>query len=326
MVNKPLQKFRLFHTFEADEAQEIVSNVYCDHKLTPARRGNVDAMHNRAKLSAVALNYMEYGSEVTVEPGYLERFFLFQLPLDGSARICINNDEFNSSSAVSSAINPSEYTRMRWSGDCKKLLVQVKREALEERLSRLLMQPIDKPILFNHEIEPKKSPHAKGWWRQVWFLINELDQGLNPWRSQFLLEDLERNLLTSLLFSFSHNYQDQLISRETTAAPKHIKQAEDYIIAHLKEHISIDNLVEVTGVSPRSIYNGFNSFRGTTPLKFIQERRLEKVREDLLKRGSGKSVTTIATRWGFNQLGRFSVTYKKIYGESPSETLRNHSH
>ncbi|VAX07148.1 hypothetical protein MNBD_ALPHA03-2063, partial [hydrothermal vent metagenome] len=81
MVNKPLQKFRLFHTFEADEAQEIVSNVYCDHKLTPARRGKVDAMHNRAKLSAVALNYMEYGSEVTVEPGYLERFFLFQLPL-----------------------------------------------------------------------------------------------------------------------------------------------------------------------------------------------------------------------------------------------------
>lgn len=326
MANKPLQKFSLFHTYEADEAQEIVSNVYCDHKLTPERRGNVDAMHNRAKLSAVSLNYMEYGSQVTVDPGYLESFFLFQLPLNGSAQICINNDEFESSPGVSSAINPSEYTRMRWSEDCKKLLVQVKREALQERLSRLLMQPVDKPILFNHEIDADKNPHAKDWWRHVWFIINELDQGLDPWRSQFLLEDLERNLLTSLLFSFNHNYQDQLLSRETTAAPKHVKLAEEYIVAHLKDHISIDDLVDVTGVSPRSIYNGFNSFRGTTPLKFIRELRLSKVREDLIERGPEDSVTTIATRWGFNQLGRFSATYKKVYGESPSETLKNHTH
>ncbi|WP_339863685.1 AraC family transcriptional regulator [Paremcibacter congregatus] len=326
MVQKPLEKFQLFHTYEADEARQIVSNVYCDHTLTPDHRGRVDALHNRAKLSSVSLNYMEYGSDVTVDPGYLENFFLFQLPVDGAARICVNNDEFDSAPGVSSAINPSEYTRMRWNKDCKKLLVQIKREAMEERLSRLLMRPIDKPILFDHRVSADQNAQAQVWWRQIWFLINELDQDMNPWRSHFLLEDLERNLLTSLLFSFQHNYQAQLNAREATAAPKHVRRAEDYIMAHLKDTISIDDLVAVTGVSPRSIYNGFNSFRGTTPMKYILEMRLAKVREDLQAAAPGANVTTIATRWGFNQLGRFAVSYKKVYGESPSETLKNNIH
>ncbi len=324
MGKKPLQKFRLFHSHDADEAQEIVSNVYCDHKLTPDRVGKVDALHNRTNLAGISLNYMEYGADVAVEPGYLENFFLFQLPIEGQALICTNNDEFTTSMGTSSAINPSEYTRMRWSADCKKLLVQVKKEAMEERLSRILMRPIDKPILFIHEVVGDNNAHAQNWWRQVWNLVNELDHDLDPWRSHFLLEDLERNLLTSLLFSFNHNYLDQLKSRESTAAPKHVKQAEDFIIAHLKDHISIDDLTELTGVSSRSIYNGFQSFRGTTPMKFILEMRLAKVREDLRIGCPEKNVTDIATRWGFTQLGRFSVAYKKVYGESPSKTLKNY--
>ena len=34
------------------------------------------------------------------------------------------------------------------------------------------------------------------------------------------------------------------------------------------------------------------------------------------------SVTTVALRWGFDHFGRFSVDYRRMFGESPVMTLR----
>jgi len=318
---KPLEKYSLFHTTDADEAREIVSRVYCDHTLMPSHSGPLDACHNRARLSAVSVNYMEYGSDIYVEPGYLDRFFLFQLPVEGAARITTDNKDFTTTVGMASAINPTEYTKMHWNEDCKKLLVQIRADAMEMRLSRLLMRPIDKPILFDQCISADNRL-AASWWRQIRHLVSDLDNDMDPWRSRPMLEDMERHLMTSLLYSFNHNYMATLLAQEDQAAPKHVKKAEDYILDHLKDPLSIDDLVEVTGVSQRSIFEGFRSFRGTTPMKYVLQLRLEKVREDLLKSGPDRSVTDIALKWGFTQLGRFSVSYKKVYGESPSETLK----
>ncbi len=320
-MSKPLEKYSLFHTSDADEAREIVSKVYCDHTLKPNHSGPLDACHNRAHLSSVSINYMQYGSDVCVEPGFLDRFFLFQLPMEGAAQITTGNVEFDTTVGMSSAINPTDYTKMQWNKDCKKLMVQVRAEAMETRLSRLLMRPIDKPILFDQCIAAGNGP-ATDWWRQVKHLASDLERGMNPWRSRHILEDMERHLLTNLLYSFNHNYFDALMAQEIQAAPKHVKLAEDYINNHLKEPMSIDDLVEITGVSQRSIFEGFRSFRGTTPMKYVLQLRLEKVREELLMSGPDRSVTDIALKWGFSQLGRFSVSYKKVYGESPSDTLK----
>jgi AraC family ethanolamine operon transcriptional activator len=34
-----------------------------------------------------------------------------------------------------------------------------------------------------------------------------------------------------------------------------------------------------------------------------------------------ENVTAIALKWGFNHIGRFSLTYRARFGESPSRTL-----
>jgi AraC-like DNA-binding protein len=50
--------------------------------------------------------------------------------------------------------------------------------------------------------------------------------------------------------------------------------------------------------------------------------RLSQARQALMSADSGSAtVTEIATTFGFAELGRFSVEYRKVYGESPSETL-----
>ncbi|NOZ41918.1 MAG: AraC family transcriptional regulator [Alphaproteobacteria bacterium] len=320
-MNKPLEKYSLFQTSDADEAREIVSRVYCDHTLKPRRSGPLDACHHRARLSSVSVNYMQYGTDISVEPGLLKRFFLFQLPLEGAAEITTNHKEFTTGVGRASVINPTDYTKMLWNRDCKKLMVQIRVEAMEMRLSRLLMRPIDTPILFDSCIMTDNRL-AHGWWQQIKHLASDLDHGFDPWRSRYILEDTERHLLTNLLYSFNHNYMDRLLAQEVQAAPKHVKRAEDYIHAHLKGPLSIDDLVVVTGVSQRSIFEGFRSFRGTTPMKYVLQLRLERVHKELLRAGPERNVTDIALKWGFNQLGRFSVSYKKVYGESPSDTLK----
>jgi transcriptional regulator GlxA family with amidase domain len=40
----------------------------------------------------------------------------------------------------------------------------------------------------------------------------------------------------------------------------------------------------------------------------------------------GDSVTSVALRWGFTHLSRFSISYSDRYRELPSETLRRAWH
>jgi transcriptional regulator GlxA family with amidase domain len=56
-------------------------------------------------------------------------------------------------------------------------------------------------------------------------------------------------------------------------------------------------------------------------MAYLRRVRLQKVREELL-RDSADGVTDIATRWGFEHLGRFAGAYRRRYGETPSETRR----
>jgi TolB-like protein len=51
-------------------------------------------------------------------------------------------------------------------------------------------------------------------------------------------------------------------------------------------------------------------------------KRLERARRKLVRAPPGAGVTGIAVECGFRHLGRFSLSYRDRYGESPSATLR----
>ena len=61
---------------------------------------------------------------------------------------------------------------------------------------------------------------------------------------------------------------------------------------------------------------------GTGPKRFLLLRRMHLFRRALREVTSATStVTEIATRFGFWQLGRLAGEYRAIFGEAPSETL-----
>jgi AraC-like DNA-binding protein len=121
-----------------------------------------------------------------------------------------------------------------------------------------------------------------------------------------------------------HNYTDALGKNPSRpAVPYYVRRSEEYIEAHAHEVISIDDLVEISGVSARSLYEGFRNFRQTTPMRFIKSIRLDLIRRELLAADPAHcSVTAVATKFGLCHLSNFAGDYRKRFGETPSETLR----
>lgn len=101
-----------------------------------------------------------------------------------------------------------------------------------------------------------------------------------------------------------------------------VTRAQLYIGAHLDDAMTVGDVAAAAGVAHRTLYKHFHDIRGTSPMRYARDCRFAGVREALLQASLQDSVTTIAVQWGFCHLGRFSVEYRKRYGERPSETLR----
>jgi AraC-like DNA-binding protein len=77
------------------------------------------------------------------------------------------------------------------------------------------------------------------------------------------------------------------------------------------------------GVQERTLRNHCLEYLGMSPHRYLWLRRMNQARRALsLADPAEKTVTTVANDYGFWELGRFSVAYRKLFGESPSATLR----
>ena len=92
---------------------------------------------------------------------------------------------------------------------------------------------------------------------------------------------------------------------------------------HPDQFLSLEDLARKNGVPERSLRTAFQKCYGLAPLEYLRIIRLHQARQ--LLRAScpdETTVTQIAHGLGFWDLGRFAGTYRQLFGELPSETLR----
>jgi AraC-like DNA-binding protein len=85
---------------------------------------------------------------------------------------------------------------------------------------------------------------------------------------------------------------------------------------------SLDDLAVIAGISARSLQRQFRASLGQTPIEALRTIRLERARRGLLLAARGQTISDIALCCGSSHLGRFSIEYRRLYGETPSQTLR----
>src|SRR5262249_41210954 len=130
----------------------------------------------------------------------------------------------------------------------------------------------------------------------------------------------EQFLMSWLLLGQPHNYSDALRGRFRPVAPRHARRVADYMLANLAESISLTDLVRVAGTPARTLLKQFRDSYGPSPRRSLRRLRMQRVRDELAG-GPAARVGEAARRWRFEHPGRFSVEYRRRFGESPSITL-----
>jgi AraC family transcriptional regulator, ethanolamine operon transcriptional activator len=103
------------------------------------------------------------------------------------------------------------------------------------------------------------------------------------------------------------------------------RRAEEYLRERLSDPIKMSEMCEVLGTSERLLQLAFIESFGMSPRQLLKTLRLNGAHRDLRKAAPSTSVTTVALDWGFLHLGRFSVAYREMFGETAIATLRRSS-
>jgi AraC-like DNA-binding protein len=312
----PLARRRLFHSRDLDEARERVAAVFCPHRLdTVGRRGLFDARQHHLPGHRLSLNYIEYGARTLIEPGALGSFYLLQIPLEHGARIENGDDAYDSTPERAAVLNPHLPTRMDWAEGTCQLLVQIDRDTLQAQAAAHLGVSPDRPITFRGGLD-LRTDAGLALRRIVMWLVAETDSGRPPIGRGLMARAIEEAVIAGVLEACDAPPPIE------PATPRHLRKAEAFIRANLDRTISVGDMAAAAGISRRALQATFRAHRGTTPLGYWRDLRLDGARTDLASARPGTTVTDAALCWGFQHFGRFAEAYRRRFGELPSETLR----
>ena len=108
----------------------------------------------------------------------------------------------------------------------------------------------------------------------------------------------------------------------STPLPRSVRRALDAMHANVGHGWNVTGLAAVAGVSGRTLQRQFLAFLGKPPHAALRDINFERARRELLRGSAGAKVADVAQRCGFPHGGRFSVEYRRRYGETPSQTLK----
>ena len=116
---------------------------------------------------------------------------------------------------------------------------------------------------------------------------------------------------------------DFTLSRSRSLSLQRVK---DFVERHLADPVlDTAKIAAGTGLSARYINDLFRD-ENTSLMRYVWQQRLENCRRDMLSPlHSGRSISEIALRWGFNDLSHFSRAFKQRFGCAPREIASRHN-
>jgi len=212
-------------------------------------------------------------------------------------------------------------------GPCKWAYITIKSDRLEDSLIDGLDIDLDTRLGKSTYLQSQKQLYLDSLYRSI-KEVTELTQ-TNPeiLKDSNILKGMELSLINSQALLLANTSITRTGSKDSTKKSHEliVKESIDFLEANSYEPLHVLDLCNVLNVKLRTLYYAFREFYGISPIRFLRLMRYAKARRDLIDSDPRKtSVSDIAAKWHFWHFGRFSVEYKSLYGESPSETLQKY--
>lgn len=324
-VPTALQGHEVLCTRDTADAIDAVRALLGAATLTidPHARDEFQATLNAIRFLDVTMAYLDFRAPARLHVDRSEDVFAVHMTTHDSARVVIDGED-NELSAFSGLVNnPGDRYTIRLGADCPQLIIRIERTAVERQLSRMLGRSLERPIAFERTVD-LMTDEAVRWHSALQLLSSEVISQESLIQHGLGAASIEELIVSTLLFIQPSNYYDRVRDAHPTSGRVAVRRSLEYIEEHLAEPITMNDLAHHAAVSVRSIQAGFREDLGTTPVAYIRDRRLDKVRQTLMEAipTDGITVAGVAERWGFGNPGTFSVRYRERFGETPSQTLR----
>ncbi len=167
----------------------------------------------------------------------------------------------------------------------------------------------------SHRIVPNgKYPAESDESRIISNIFETLKSGENGY--EFVTQGLIFVLIGTVISNRSYTYSDPETEKSLKKAEK-IKGAVSLIKEQYMSDLTLNDLADTAGMSPKYFCRFFSEMTGKTPIEYLNSYRIERACELLVT--DGRTVTDVCMHCGFNDLSYFVKTFKKYKGITPKQ-------
>lgn len=313
-----LNRSPIIRTRDPEEMRHALLTVYGASRFSLPNPDGFEAVANYLALPNLGIGFCGYGAKTIIDFPELD-FARLQIALKGNGATTLVGQAHAKDVRQPGMIPPREPVRVVFEAGYEQLLLRISAAALEAALVTLLGAKPRGALIFD-PAAPAKQPSGQVLRELTMFLANQLNSTA-PQLPGVMLTELEQVLIVAFLSAHRHNFSELLEGTTKEAAPRAVRLAEEYIEASWNRAITIEELAAQTNTSVRSLYAAFKKARGYSAMTFAKSVRLRRARQMLLEAGPRNSVSEVAYKCGFGNLGHFANDFRKMFGELPSEVL-----
>jgi len=308
----------VMHTTDPDHARHRLTSGFAVTSFDlPSKDRGFEARVGHLQIGEVGLYYCDYADRVSL--GFGEVPLVRQIfNVSGSASYSGDAQEDIAEGAYSSVLQSHSALKFEFSPNYRHLVLRIEEDALHRHLSSLLGLEIGNLIFHDSVGNPPMMQRLQ---RLVFQFARDFD-GLAGRFSPLAAAEITRGMIMDFLISHAHNFSHLLFRTPPVAHVSATRRVEEFIEANWDKPLDIEHLSTVAQVSARTLFRQFKKDRGCSPAEFVRRIRLDRARNMLEAAIESTSVTQVALRCGFQNMGHFARDFRLAFGELPSETLR----